>query len=180
MGNYYEGSLCLPVKKDIPLDILSTLLSIPDSSDKPMHYIADKFKGMKMFDKGKYKPIVEVYIRFTTEAEEPGYIHMFSNSLYEIDECKNSGHEIEGFDINLAFLCKTGWEEFYKDLAESWFNILQDYIDIEYIENKNVLTPSDVYKVTYKFGEVHDEDGYYDMAFVLNENKEPEIIKFIY
>lgn len=29
-----------------------------------------------------------------------------------------------------------------------------------------------------KLGEVHDEDGYYNLVFILNKDKEPEILDF--
>lgn len=173
MGNYYEGSISLYLKKDTPKEVLQTLLGVPKKSNAPMSYIADNFKGMEMFENDKYKPRVQITVELINKDAHISYFDLH----YELDkanEARNNGYQIEAFIVDFEFYASTSSDEFYRTVAQDWFNLVKDYVDVAYAEN--------IIKVVHggliKLGEVYDENGYYDLIFVINQNKEPEILDF--
>ena len=177
MGNYYEGSISLYLKKDTPREVLKTLLSVPVDVNAYMNYIADEFKGIKIFERGKYKPDIYIDMELIDKDGEPAYtdyMNIHSISLYELNEAKNNGYQVQAFTLTMNFFIKTSWDEFYSTVAQDWFNFVKDYIDTEYTEKQTKIVPDGLLKL----GEIHDEDGYYNLVFILNKDKEPEILDF--
>ena len=153
MGNYYEGTLQIPLKKDIPEDLKNALIGLTACQ-------GDKLKPLKWENEECF-----LHERWDYPSFEFGFILKYEDNedieLIEFDKSnpnlnnedvypKNMLNYLYGYYLRIDF-CMNG----YQQLGEKYVNWLKPFMDNSIIEY---------------LGEIEDEDGHYKKQFFINEN----------
>lgn len=150
MGNYYEGTLSIPLKKDIPHELRIALIEMCYWQEE-MNKIPNKWKDEPIFKNDRFDRIRFEYgfvLKIDDEFETLEYEgeDLCDKSLYDEDFWK----KLDGYFLKANF-CFKG----YKNVGEELVDFLKPYMDTRF----NYL------------GNIKDEDGYYNKDFFIDDTE---------
>lgn len=147
MGNYYEGTVTIKLKKELPEDILNLLIHLNENDGiKPSNFENEAYFQKDRWDSPKFE-----FGYWIIKDEETDLLPFdFYNSEIKLQE--NNNDYIYGYYITINF-CMKG----YNNHMEEFLEFIRPYIH----ENaRNYL------------GHIEDEDGHYNKDFFIDENLE--------